>query len=156
MTTFNKVKAAAVGLLLSVSSAALAFASPIGAQMSIGVVPFGPGLTDNHLVTTASTNATVFKAGPGTLYTIVAQEASAAVFIHFYNSATTPTCGTSPAYLTVEVPATTSPTGTFKLDLSVNFGVAFNSGISACVTGAVADTDTSNATAGAIIDIIRN
>lgn len=96
------------------------------------------------LATAASTNAAAIKASAGTLYAVVASNPTASpVYWKFYNKTTAPTVGTDVPVVTIAVPANTT--------LPIEFGAVglrFTTGMSSAVTGAMAATDTTVATAG--------
>lgn len=95
------------------------------------------GATYYHLDSAASTNATVVKAAPGTLYTITVSGATAALrYVKFYDSAMAPTAGSGTIVQTVQVPnATTGATVT----VSFPVGLAFTSGIAFVTVTTLAD-----------------
>lgn len=92
----------------------------------------------------ASTNATVAKATNGTLKRVTGYNAAAAArYLKFYDKATAPTVGTDTPRKTYYLPPATG----FVFDLDDYFG----QGISFALTGAAADADTTNLTAGDVV-----
>lgn len=109
------------------------------------------GLSVYNVQPTASDNHAVIKAGAGQVYKVDAFNNSAVVnYIRLYN-ATTGFNGCNSATNIVWqgiIPASTSGAG---LSSSWDLGIAFTTGISICVTSGYAQTDTTNATASALI-----
>lgn len=88
----------------------------------------------------ASTNAANIKGSAGTVYGITATNVNAAaVFLKLYNKATSPTVGTDTPVMTMLIPGATTGGG---FVFSVPQGIAFATGISVAITGAVGDADT--------------
>jgi hypothetical protein len=111
----------------------------------------GVGLTNYHTGTTASTNCHLISAGNHVMYRIYAVNTNAATqYLKFYNSATAPTAGTT----TVAGPTIALIQNTpVAIDIK-DFGQYFSTGLGICSTGAIIDSDTTNATVGATIDIL--
>ncbi|MGB4761861.1 MAG: hypothetical protein WBP12_00725 [Candidatus Saccharimonas sp.] len=104
--------------------------------------------TNYNVVTTASTNAASVKSSAGNLYEItVSNVTGTAMYVKLYNKASAPTVGTDVPILTVPVAANAI------VNIPLGFvGKRFNVGIAVAVTGAIAATDTTNATAGAQVN----
>lgn len=101
----------------------------------------GCAYTNGHLISTASTNATVVKASAGQLYGwSVTNTNAAARYLKFHNSATTPTAGTGVVF-TVGIPATSGS------NFEIAGGIAFSTGIAFTTVTGIADSD--NAAVGA-------
>lgn len=95
------------------------------------------GASTARLVSAATTNATVVKAGRGTLLGWYAWNANAApAYVKFYDLAVEPTVGTSVPKLTVMVP------GVGDSGVPLPGGVAFTNGIAVATTTGAADADT--------------
>lgn len=95
------------------------------------------GLTINHLVVAATTNATSAKGTAGNVYGWSISNKSAAVqFFKLFNKATAPTVGTDTPVITVAVPALTTVVANFDK------GLSFSSGIAYAYTNLIADLDT--------------
>lgn len=110
-----------------------------GSLTSAGTTTNTPATpTADNYNSAASTNARVIKASAGTLYSIKASNANAAVrYLKLYNTATSPTVGTTVPVLMIPIPAT----GLADVEFGA-LGHRFGTGISmALVTGA-ADSDT--------------
>jgi hypothetical protein len=122
----------------------LAFASPCTAQVS---QPF-------HLISAASTNCTNIKPASGQIVTVFAANTTATIYyLKFYDSALNPpVAGTTTVALTFPIPVGASSTGggfIVPLPQAANF----LNGIGMCITGGIADSDTSNAATGIAIDV---
>jgi hypothetical protein len=101
----------------------------------------------SHLVSAATTNATVIKASPGTLMGwLLSNTTTSAKYIKFHNSAISPTAGAD-VFFSFMIPASASA------NVSFGAGVAFSAGIGITLTGGFADNDT---TALAVGDVIAN
>lgn len=102
------------------------------------------GVTPFTLTAAASTNATNVKASAGTLYHIgVYNNSATPAWVSFYNTAGTPTCGTSIVYQTMIPANSTSGAGAVE-DFAT--GMAFATGIGICVTTGIAGTGSVAAT----------
>jgi len=113
------------------------------------------GLSISRTLSAASTNSTNAKGSAGQVYGWYIVNTSAALkYVKLYNKATAPTCGTDTPVITLAIPAA-SATGIAGAGSNVDFsgGIAFSTGIGYCITGAVADNDT---TAVASNDVILN
>lgn len=98
-----------------------------------------------HLVSAASTNATVAKAGAGRLLGFVlTNNAAAKVYVKFHNQTTTPTAGTG-VVRSFGIPA--GGTITFSLE----GGIAFSTGIAFTTVTGAADADTTAVAANDIV-----
>lgn len=105
------------------------------------------GNSYSHLVSAATTNATVVKASAGQVYgwSIFNTNASAR-YVKLHNTASTPTAGTGVVY-TISVPATGGS------NISLTHGIAFSTGIAFTTVTEAADSGT---TAVAANDLIIN
>jgi len=119
------------------------FAAPIPTTAGgLSVYNVQPAASDNHIV---------IKAGAGQVYKIEAFNNSATVnYVRLYNATTGFNGCNSATNLVWQgiIPASTSGAG---LSSSWDSGMAFATGISICVTSGYAQTDTTNATASALI-----
>lgn len=105
------------------------------------------GLDTSHLVSAASTNATVVKASAGKLFGWYIYNSNAAARkVAFHNSASSPTAGAS-IFFTVVIPPTAGANVEFTNGITFSTGIAFTT-----VTG-LADSDS---TAVAANDLIIN
>lgn len=115
--------------------------------------PIGPA-TPFHAISTSSTNSTLVKSGAGLVGSIVALNPTVTLYyIKFSDTATAPVCGTTPVVQTYMIPFGSSNSGG-GIVLPIPTGIQFNQGIGYCITGAVADNDTSNAASGLVIDVL--
>lgn len=113
-------------------------ALPAGTNL-IGAVNVKPatsgGLTTYHLVSAATTNATVVKASAGQLFGWYIYNSNvAARKLAFHNAAATPTAGAS-IYFTVMIP------GGSAANVEFTNGIAFSAGISITTVTGLADAD---------------
>lgn len=110
-----------------------------GITVSLSAAASG-GATPYHLVSAASTNATVVKASAGTLKGIHAFNINASPrYLKFYDTASTPTAGSGTVKRTVLIPGNTSGGGA-SLKLPPE-GINFASGIAFVTVTGIADTD---------------
>lgn len=95
---------------------------------SITLVPAtSGGLTISKTVSAASTNATVVKASAGQLYGwVITNTNTAARYVKFHNSATTPTAG-SGVVLSLMIPGNSAGSGQVAAEFSM--GIPFSTGI---------------------------
>lgn len=96
------------------------------------------GLSIFYLTAANSTNATNVKASAGTLYDVELSNNSATLaYVSFYNTAGTPTCGTSIVGQAMIPANSTSGAGWVS---NSGLGKAFSTGIGICVTTGIAGT----------------
>ena len=107
--------------------------------------------TSNHsLIAAASTNATNVKASAGTLYEISVYNNSANIaYLKLYNSASAPTCGAGTIVARYLIPGAAS--GGAGSNVVIPLGKSFSTGIAYCITGGIADADTTAVAASAYI-----
>jgi hypothetical protein len=122
----------------------LLLATPCAAQQS---QPF-------HLISAASTNCTNIKPAAGQLVTVFAANTTATIYyLKFYDSALSPpVAGTTTVSLTLPIPVGTSSTGGGFI-LPLPQAAQYLNGIGMCITGGIADSDTSNAATGIAVDV---
>lgn len=97
------------------------------------------GLSMSSVIGAATTNATVVKASAGQVYEIVVTNINAAaVYLKLYNKATTPDENDTPVWR-MAIPGNTAGAGLAK---TFPNGLAFGTGISYRLVGAVADNST--------------
>jgi hypothetical protein len=128
--------------LVSIGTDGVAGAKPTAATTGGGSMA--------QIISTASTNATSLKGSAGTLYALTATNTNAAAaYLKLYDKATAPTCNSDTVLFTVplaqNVPA--------NVDLGA-VGAAFTLGIGACITGAQAANDNTNATTGITVAVV--
>lgn len=145
--TMTKIAAlAAFLLLLSLGASAQ--------QPVHGIAGTTGGCTPFHIAggTAGTNNATLIKAGAGTLCHLTAINTTATVvFLRMYDLVAAPTCSSATgAKHSYPVPAAVAGAGV-TIPLGA-YGEAYLAGIGFCVTGGGADTDNSNAVTGVFID----
>lgn len=100
--------------------------------------------TGHVLTTAATTNATSMKNSAGNLFSITVTNPTATpAFLKLYNKASAPTVGTDVPVATFPIPATAATPISFG-----PLGQRLTTGIAYAITGAIADSDTSNTVAG--------
>lgn len=134
---------------IALALAALLLASLVAYGQAVpntGAIPF-------HYLTLASANPVLVKGSIGNVYGVTAiNTTTTVVFLKFYDKATAPTCGTDTPVQTLPVPFGSSSSGG-GFTLTFPFGMQFYSGIGFCVTGAIADNDSSAAVTGIAINL---
>lgn len=115
------------------------------------------GLSGYHLAggSAASTNATNVKSSAGQVYYILAQNPTTSIaYLRVYNTSSSPTCSSSTGVVHDYAIGAANATGQANgFSLQIPTGEAYATGISFCLTGALGDTDTTNAPAGVTVDI---
>lgn len=98
----------------------------------------------------ASTNSTLVWTGKALVRSVVAINTTATIYyLKLYNKPTAPTCGTDIPDQTYPVPASATGAG---LVVSAPVGMLFGTGFGFCLTGAIADNDTSSAATGVAVN----
>src|ERR1700678_4716 len=122
----------------------LGAATPCAAQQS---QPF-------HLISAATTNCTNIKPAAGQLVTVFAANTTATIYyLKFYDSASAPpVAGTTTVAITLPIPIGTSSTGGGFI-LPLPQAAQFLNGIGMCITGGIADSDSSSAATGIAVDV---
>lgn len=107
------------------------------------------GATPYHLVSLASTNATVVKAAPGKVYSVTlnCNTSAAARYLKFYDSATAPTAGSGTIVQVVQAPLLAASTGSTTV-VTFPGGLQFNSGIAFVTVTTLADSGSTGVGAG--------
>lgn len=125
------------GQTTKANSAPVTLASDDTILSGIPVTPAtSGGLTVYHLVSAATTNATVVKASAGQLYGwYIFNNASSMRKLVFHNSSSSPTAGAS-IFFTLNIPAGSAA------NLSGAIGIAFSSGIAITTVTDLADNGT--------------
>lgn len=124
--------AIALGILLgSVIGPALAQSTSVG-----GAVPF-------HMVAANSTNATLVSPGAHTVYSAeLGGIGSVPAYVKFYDKSSAPTCGTDTPIKTLIIPAAATAANGASSNVNMPGGMQINNGLGICVTGGIADSDT--------------
>lgn len=129
-----------MALIKFLNNAATA-STPAGTATIGGTIPTAAttgGVTAYTLTAANSTNATNVKASAGQLYHIgVYNNSATPAWVSFYNTAGTPSCGTSIVYQTMIPANSTSGAGAVE-DFAT--GMAFGTGIGICITTGIAGT----------------
>ncbi len=106
------------------------------------------GATPSSAIAPATPAGVNLKASAGQVYSIQATTIQATpVFLKLYNSATAPTCGSGTPVMRIMVPAAATAANGAGTNVSIPVGAAFSAGIGYCVTGSLADNDTTAITA---------
>jgi hypothetical protein len=107
-----------------------------------------------HLVSANTTNCSNIKPAAGQIVTVFAANTTSTIYyLKFYDSALSPpVAGTTTVTLTLPVPAAQSSTGGGFI-LPLPQAVQFLNGIGMCITGGIADNDSSSAATGLAIDV---
>lgn len=125
--------------------------APAVAQVPDG---YGPpkGFT---IVSTATTNSTVIKVGPGYINVFVGGNITATpVYVKFYDVVGAPVCNTSPIAAEYMIPGST--TGALAV-VPIPVAHQFNNGIGVCITSGMAFTDTTAVVAGnVLVEVLYN
>ena len=115
-------------------------------------MPYSEGATPFHYLSAASTNATSVLARHCRLEGVFAINTTATVYyLKFYDKASAPTVGTDVPVLTIPVPASASGAGVV---IPLPQGVKFVAGLAFALTGAAADSDSTNAATGVTINLL--
>lgn len=127
---------------------AITNALPTGANNIGSVIPSATSGTSNFsAIMAATTNATSVKASAGVVTEITVYNSSATLaWLKLYNSASAPTCGSGTPVGRYLIPGTAS--GGAGSNVEIGLGKAFTTGIAFCVTGLLADADTTATAAG--------
>jgi hypothetical protein len=109
-----------------------------------------------HYITTASTNSVLVNGnGQNILKWLVASNPTSSTtvnaWLHFYNKATAPNCGTDVPVMTIMIPPN-SATGAGNTALSFD-DTRFTAGIGFCVTANPADNDNAIGPSGIVINL---
>lgn len=154
-TTGNNSLASIDGKFGTLGQKSSAGSAPVVIASDQSNLPFVPrstttgGAAPYKLISAATTNATVVKAGTGQLYSIIAIGTTANIrYLKFYNKATTPTVGTDVPVLTIPIPGNTQGAG---VAIHFTIGTAFSTGISFAITAGVADADSAVIGAGDVV-----
>lgn len=107
------------------------------------------GATVSSAIAPATPAGVNLKAAAGTLYALYATTIQATpVYVKFYNSASAPTCGSGTPIARFMIPAASTAANGAGTNIPIpTVGIALGTGIGYCVTGALADNDTTAITA---------
>lgn len=113
---------------------------------------FGQSAPRKYL-SAASTNSTLVWPGRAILHVLAPVNTTTTLYyLKFYNKATAPTCGTDIPSLVIPVPFGATNAGGGAAFTSTD-GLIFPLGLGFCLTGGIADNDTTVAAAGVAINI---
>lgn len=104
-------------------------------------------------LSTNTTNATLVFGKQSFMRALFASNTTATIYyLKIYDKATQPVCGTDTPKWTIPLPpaATGSANG---VPADLGSGLTFANGIGFCITGGIADNDTTAAAAGIVIDL---
>jgi hypothetical protein len=123
---------------------AFAFAALLSASAHAQSLPV-------KFISAASTNSNLVRAGRTTLHEIVTINTTTTIYyLKLYNKVTAPVCGTDTPLWTVPVPFGASNAGG---GIALPTSLFFPAGLGFCLTGAVADNDTTPAATGIVINL---
>lgn len=112
---------------------------------------FGQSVPLKYL-SAASTNSTLVLGKSALLNSLVVVNTTTTLYyLKLYNKATAPTCGTDTPAWTIPVPFGASSSGG-GVTVPMGQGLIFSSGLGFCLTGAIADSDTTVAATGVAIN----
>lgn len=119
--------------------------SALTVAVSPNTPPIGVTNVSSYMaISAATTNALALKASAGTVLTVtISNPTATAAYFKLYNTASTPTAGTTVPVAILPVPATS----TAQLTCGA-MGIRFATGIGLTLTGAITDADTTSAVAG--------
>ena len=122
-------------------------------MLTVSLPAFAQQTQPYHLISANSDNASSVKGAAGQVATFVALNTTATIYyLKFYDTASTPTCGTTPVKLTFPIPATASSNGGgFVIPLPQ--AVSFLQGIGMCLVGGINDSDDTSAATGVAVDV---
>lgn len=99
----------------------------------------------------ATTNATLFRAGPANLFEItITNKTAAVVYVKLYDKATAPTVGTDIPVLTIPVGITAATLPPVAMSFGA-LGKSFTLGLAYAITGAVTDADATAVATGVTV-----
>ena len=103
--------------------------------------------------TLASTNSTLVRGSRTVIKSLLPINTTSVIYyLKFYNKATTPTCGTDTPVWVVPIPFGSGGSGG-GVALTIPDGLFFNLGLGFCVTGGIANTDTTPAATGVVVNL---
>lgn len=121
-------------------------AIPASAQIGTGI-----GAQPVVYLSAATTNSTLVSAGWHTITSLTVINTTASIYyLKLYDKATTPTCGTDTPVQVYPIPASTAGNG---ISVPLGIGLGFPTGMGFCLTGGIANNDTTAAVTGLVINI---
>ena len=129
-------------------------ASSAIAQMAQPIAGPANGAFPAHYLSAANTNSTNVAAVKTNIYEIVAVNTTATLyFLKLYDKATAPTCGTDTPVMTLPIPFGTSSSGG-GVSVPIPVGAQFINGFGFCITGGIADNDSTSAATGIAVNFL--
>jgi hypothetical protein len=106
------------------------------------------GAAKTGFIVSNNTTGILIKNAPGTLYSAqFSGIGSAPVWVKLYDTASVPTCGSGTPVKRLIIPAASTAANGAGSNITFGpFGTAFTTGIAYCVTGGIADADTTTPT----------
>lgn len=118
---------------------------PASAQQNNGATPY-------HLVSANSTNATLIATGQHTIFSVeLGGVGSSPAYVKFYDKATAPTCGTDTPVKTLIIPVASTAANGAGSNVLMAIGFQVQSGLGMCITGGMADNDSTAVAAGSFV-----
>lgn len=114
----------------------VAFTIPANAQQNNGAVAY-------HLIAANSTNSTLIATGQHTVMSVeLGGVGSSPAYVKFYDLAAAPTCGTSTPVKVLIIPVASTAANGAGNNPTLPIGFQVQNGLGICVTGGIADSDT--------------
>lgn len=124
------------------------------ALLLLGASPASAQSAPKKYLSAASTNSTLVRAGRNLLKVVLPINTTATLYyLKFYDKATAPTCGTDVPIFVIPVPTTGTAGQGGGVSLPMDTGLQFNLGVGFCLTGGIADNDTTVAATGVAINL---
>jgi hypothetical protein len=104
----------------------------------------------SHFLSAATTNCTLVQTGKVVLHDLIPVNTTATIYyLKLFDKATTPVAGTDVPAWTIPIPENAAGAG---LPIPSTLGLIFQVGMGFCLTGAIADNDTTVAAPGVAIN----
>lgn len=117
------------------------------------LTPALPQSSPKKYLSAAGTNSTLVWGGRALLRTILPINTTTTMYyLKLYNTATPPTCGSGTPSMVIPIPFGSGNAGGGVALPSVD-GLIFQQGLGFCLTGGIADNDTTPAAAGVVINL---
>lgn len=124
---------------------------PVSGTVTADAQPItAPGTTNYSLIAANSTNSTLVVSGVHAVQSVLLANNSANIaYLKLYDTGSAPTCGSGTPVARYMIPGASS--GGAGSNISIALGAAFSSGIGFCLTGGIADADTTAVAASAYL-----
>jgi len=127
--------------------------------MALGMLPVNAalaqqnaGATAYHLIAANSTNATLIATGQHTVFSVELGGIGAApAYVKIYDKATQPVCGTDAPIKTLIIPVASTAANGAGSNVLLPIGIQVQNGLGICVTGGIADSDTTVVAASSFV-----